>query len=507
MTGERPEAGVSGTGAAGRAAPWLLLLLAAALRVPRLDVRPLHHDEGTNVIFLLRLLREGTYQYDPSNYHGPLLYILSVVPFVLFGTTTVMLRAVPALLGSLLAPLPWLMRRELGHVGAIAAGVLLAVSPSLVYYSRDNIHEIYLVFLTLVLVTTAVRGATSGRTWMFALAGAAAGAIVATKETACLTFLALAAGVVLSTGAGLPRPRRAGAVVFLGTACFLALGLYSDFFTHPSALIRPLEAIRLWGSRGLHADGHGKPWWYFLAILGRDEPVILAAGLGGGALALWTRDRFGTFLAAWSGAILLAYSSIPYKTPWLILNSVLPLALLGGTAFARARGAPGESTGTRASLRSVWLPVLLLVMGAGFTARRAYVLSFVRYDDDRASALVYVQTRRDVYRMVARIEAFAGGRPEGHNLPIEIVSPDYLPLNWYLRDFADVSYFGMMIDHPAAPVVIARSDAADRVEKLLGTGYSRAIYALRPGVDLCLFLQEEGPASPVPPEDSGPDRL
>ena len=149
MIGGRQDVGTPVSRFAARAVPWLLLALAAALRLPRLDVRPLHHDEGTNVIFLLRLMRDGTYQYDPSNYHGPLLYFLSVVPFLLFGTTTVTLRIVPAILGTLMAPLPWLLRRELGRAGAIAAGVLLAVSPSLVYYSRDNIHEIYLVFLTL----------------------------------------------------------------------------------------------------------------------------------------------------------------------------------------------------------------------------------------------------------------------------------------------------------------------------------------------------------------------
>jgi uncharacterized protein (TIGR03663 family) len=497
MNGERPG-GSHGHGAVGRATPWLLLLLAAALRLPRLDLRPLHHDEGTNVIFLLRLLREGIYQYDPSNYHGPLLYVLSVVPLFLCGTTTVALRLTPALLGTVMAALPWLLRRELGRGGAIAAGVLLAVSPSLVYYSRDNIHEIYLGVLTLLLVTAVVRGAVSRRTTAFVLAGAAAGGMIATKETACLTFLALATGLLVSRGAGLPRPGRAAIVACLGTTCLLALAFYSDFFTDLSALVRPFEAIRLWGGRGVRADGHGKPWWYYLAILGREEPAIVTLAILGTILALWRRERFATFLAGWSGAILLAYSAIPYKTPWLVLNSVLPLALLGGTVFSegpRLVGAAGE--GPTGGARRLWA-CLLLALAAGISARRAYVVSFVRYDDDRCSELVYVQTRRDVNRLMARIEDFARSRPEGRDLPIEILSPDYLPLNWYLRDFTDVSYFGKVTESPGAPVVIARSDAADQVELLLGPGYTRSIYALRPGVDLCVFLREAAgpPASP-----------
>ena len=161
----------------------------------------------------------------------------------------------------------------------------------------------------------------------------------------------------------------------------------------------------------------------------------------------------------------------------------------------------GRSTGARR-----WVACLLLALGAGMSARRAYVVSFLRYDDDRSSELVYVQTRRDVNRLVARIEDFARSRPEGRDLPIEILSPDYLPLNWYLRDFTDVGYFGKVTESPGAPVVIARSDAADQVELLLGPGYVRSIYPLRPGVDLCLFLRESG-TLPAPPEESRPGRL
>jgi len=481
--------------------PWLLALLAAALRLPRLDLRPLHHDEGTNVIFLLRLLREGVYQYDPSNYHGPLLYVVSVVPLFLLGTTTVALRLAPALLGVLLAVLPWFLRRELGRAGATAAGILLAVSPSMVYYSRDNIHEIYLVFLTLVLLAALIRGAASGRPPLFILAGAAAGGMIATKETAGLTFTSIGLGLLASRGAGLRRPDRAGRLAFATSMVLVAVAFYSDLFTNPAALLRPLEALRLWSERGVRADGHGKPWWYYASLLGREEPVIAVLALAGTIIALRARDRFAVFLAGWSGSILLVYSAIRYKTPWLILNMVLPLALLGGSTVGASRRVPAAASGRPSRARVGWAAAALLV-GAGFAAQRAYWVSFVRYDDDRTSPLVYVQTRRDVNRLVARIETFARERPEGRAVPVEILSPDYLPLNWYLRDFTDVSYFGKVIDHPTAPVVIARVDSADEVEERLGPGYAREIFRLRPGVDLCLFLRRDAaaPASPEEPD-------
>ena len=51
-----------------------ILLIAVALRFHDLSLRPFHHDEGVNGFFLTRLLREGIFKYDPSNYHGPTLY-------------------------------------------------------------------------------------------------------------------------------------------------------------------------------------------------------------------------------------------------------------------------------------------------------------------------------------------------------------------------------------------------------------------------------------------------
>lgn len=467
--------------------PWVPVLLAAALRLPRLGLRPLHHDEGSNVIFLLRLLREGAYDYDPSNYHGPLLYLLSAVPLLLFGVSTEMLRAAPALLGTLMVALPWCLRREIGRAGAVAASVLMATSPSLVFYSRDNIHEIYLVFLTLLLLVGLVRGlASPGGAWL-GVAGAALGGMLATKETAVLSLGAIVVGLVLSRRGGLAVPRRGPLAGGLLIAAAIAIALYTGFFADPGGLRRPFEALAIWGGRGFSGDGHRKAWWYFLSILGREEPVILVAAIAGAALALRRRDRFAGFLAAWGGTILVFYSSIPYKTPWLVLNMVAPLALLAGRFFgALAEGKPsGDGTAGGG-----WRVAAVLLLGAGalLAARRAVDLAFLRYDDDRASALIYVQTRRAALKLVERIEEQAARHPLGKSMPIQILSPDYLPLNWYLRDFTDVGYYGTVIEHPGGPVVIARADSADRVAALLGEGYGRETYALRPGVDLCLFL-------------------
>lgn len=459
----------------------VLFLLAGSFRLVALATRPLHHDEGTNVIFLLRLLEQGVYRYDPSNYHGPLPYYLSALSLMIFGRMTEALRFVPAILGAAMAPLAWMLRQELGRAGAAAAGVLLAVSPSLVYYSRDNIHETYLVFFTLLCVVGAARGLASSRPGWYLLAGLAAGAMAATKETAVFAIAALLLGGVVAVGSGGSRPRATHILIMLLGASVLAGALYTDLGADPRGLVGPIQAVRLWGARAVRPEGHDKPWFYFLKVLFLEEPLLLPASVCGAVIALRRRIVPGILLTVWAGTILITYSSISYKTPWLVLNMVLPLALLSGLAV-------GAGLGTQAPSRARRSAALLLSTFAAAAAARAVDLSLIRYDVDGASPLVYVQTSRDALRLVARIQAYAEKLPQRRAVPVQILSPDYLPLNWYLRDFPNVSYIGRPIETPGDAVVIARCDAADSIATRLGPGYKREEYILRPGVRLCLFL-------------------
>src|SRR2546422_83016 len=79
----------------------VILLVAAALRLPELGLNPFHHDEGVNGFFTTNLVRNGTYTYDPANYHGPSLYYFAFISEILFGLTTEAMRLVPALFGIL----------------------------------------------------------------------------------------------------------------------------------------------------------------------------------------------------------------------------------------------------------------------------------------------------------------------------------------------------------------------------------------------------------------------
>ncbi len=134
----------------------LIIALAAFLRFFWIELKPLHHDEGVNGHFLTTLYREGIYHYDPSNYHGPDLYYLSLAFTKLFGLNTVSVRWSVAVFGLLTVVLALYLRKYLGKIGSLAAALFLALSPGMVYISRYFIHEILFVFLSLAIVVACV---------------------------------------------------------------------------------------------------------------------------------------------------------------------------------------------------------------------------------------------------------------------------------------------------------------------------------------------------------------
>src|SRR5512139_543000 len=133
---------------------WMFLaivVLAAALRVPSLDVRPMHADEAVHAAKMGRLLEHDRYEYDPEEYHGPTLNYLTLLPARLTGAARyadlneVTLRIVPAAIGVLLVAAHALLIPLLGFRAAALAALLTAVSPAMVYYSRYYIQETLLL--------------------------------------------------------------------------------------------------------------------------------------------------------------------------------------------------------------------------------------------------------------------------------------------------------------------------------------------------------------------------
>jgi len=504
--------------ARGRSLQQLAAVLLAVLAVSRfvsLTERPLHHDEGVNAWKTEQLIERGYFEYDPTNYHGPSLFFLQLAPTavswalagggpLVSGLTEASLRAGVALAGCLVLLGVWLARPAIGEEGAVAALLLLGTSPGLLYYSRDFIHETHHVLFTLALwlgLQRFVAGGGRGPVW---LAAAALALGFCTKETFPISVLGIGLGGVVAALVGRRPPERALAEELrelgrrlrphLWDAALVAVAiwflLFSSFFRHLRGPIDSLEAFVPWASTA-SGSGHDKVWHWYLSALAWpwEAPLLVAAGLGL-VLAAWLRERVGLMLATWGLVVLGVYSAIPYKTPWLVLNALLPLGLLGGWGLGRAVSGLARRPGALGRSLAVAL-CLAALAGAGWQAERARQLVY-REPDEPRHAYVYVQTRRDVRRLLSRIAVEAEGERPG-DLEIDVVSPDYWPLPFYLKPYR-ASFWGELGERKLdAPVVICSVQQRAEVSRRLGPGWTRLTYDLRPGVKLDLFTRQDGP--------------
>ena len=124
-------------------------------------------------------------------------------------------------------------------------------------------------------------------------------------------------------------------------------------------------------------------------------------------------------------------------------------------------------------------------------------LNFVHYDDDRYT-YVYAHTRREMLALVDEVNGVAIRSGTGSDMGVTIVSPDYWPLPWYFRDYKRVGYYQRVV--PTTEPLIVGSVAqqaeltatySDRYQQIRYPGTSDGSYALRPGVDLLLYIRRD----------------
>jgi uncharacterized protein (TIGR03663 family) len=257
-----------------------LLAVALGLRLWDLGSRALHHDETLHAFFSYLLYRDGSYEHLPMM-HGPLKFFLTALSYLLFGASDFTARVPTALAGAGLVLLPLALRQRLGRTGALAAGVLIALSPTLVYFSRFNRDDMLIAFLTLALVACLWRYLDGGGPLYLALTALVLGLGFATMET---TYIHLA--------------------IFL---LFLELWLAQHFWA------------QVVGRRGLNG-------------LGSALALAFLVALAWAVCALWPftrrlRERWG--LTAWHRAadlmLVLGTLSAPQFAPAI----QMPLAALG----------------------------------------------------------------------------------------------------------------------------------------------------------------------------------
>jgi len=355
----------------------------------------------------------------------------------------------------------------------------------------------------------------SGRPIYFLLAAACIALMFATKETAFITIgtmlIAVAcigvwlrlmktfartedrtdgidddelrwSGFTAAMGTGADRALLviAGAAIFL----YISVLFFSSFFTYNEGLKAAVEAYAIWTRTG-SKDHTQNGFWAYLSWGRKTEAPIFVLGAVGILIAfIKARHRFAMFTGLWAFGLLLAYTLIPYKTPWLALNFLLPMCIIAGYAVGQ---------GLSAKMRELRYAMMAAsVLAGAILAYQSYDLNFVRYDDDRMP-YVYAHTKREFHDLMAQIEQYAEKSGEGRDVQIDIISPDYWPMVWYLKDYPRANFYGRLVDTSTADMIVAKKGDQDTdVVRRYSARYSYVgAWELRPGVELMLLVRKD----------------
>jgi uncharacterized protein (TIGR03663 family) len=448
------------------------LLTAAALAVRLIDLgdRPFHHDESQDAYFSWIFFTQGDYEYDPL-LHGPLRFYLTAAMYLLFGDSDFTARLAPALMGTLMVPLPYLLRDQIGRAGAFAAAVLLAFGPSYLYFSRFAREDIYFAAISLALLVVTFRFLERPRAHQPALIGALLAAAFAIKETTFITgFVAFTyfAGVLIFRRELLLRPIRAVGLEAWGWALAAFLGVYTvlftTFLTHPEGVQGLWTGLDYW--LGQHEVGRGGEAWYFYVVVlfGEEWPVLLLGAVGA-AVALRRPTLLRVFLI-WAFVLsLIVYSWAGEKFAWLVLHPLLPLLLLAGFGIQAIWDARRRWYGI-AGLAAV-------AAGLAYAGYASFTVNAVNRADPR-ELLVSTQSSEEVARVADEVVARAEREPT--SITVDASDGATFPWAWYFRDLgANYIELGTGGTAPQSDVLILTQPAHERLRSSLRGYESREL--------------------------------
>jgi uncharacterized protein (TIGR03663 family) len=392
-------------------------LLAVALRFFQLGLRPLDAAEAEQALAAFRLVGGGI-QAAPEG-TLPALLTGNAASFTLFGAGDVSVRLLPALAGLLLALLPLGLRHRLGRGGALAASLLLALSPSAIYASRRVDGAVLVAAFGLALVVGLIRYIDFGRPRALYLAAAALGLGLAAGSGFYSWLLILALyGAVLYVGqrwldwntgwSSLARAyevarqgRGAGseatavqsgegkgpvAPSLLLRAGAILVGVFAlsatTFVLHPAGVGLAADLAATWARSFLPEPG-GQPAIYPLLLLLLYEPLTLVLGLL--AAGRWLTGRRArdarlpslqpslshtALLLFWALGATLLIILAGHRPATNVLIVIVPLALLGGqgleSTWRRIEGRARRQDVRLATLVALGLAVFLYLQLAAF---------------------------------------------------------------------------------------------------------------------------------------------
>ena len=400
-----------------------------------LDKRPLHHDEAVLGFHFVNKVLAGTYQYDPTNYHGPLYYYIVALTVKLWGWDVSVLRMPIAICKGLTALLPLLLIPFISRSAVFLFGLLLLTSPFYIFFGGSfSIMDSFLGFFILLTCFGCWRMALKPS--VLSLASILLGVVgmILTKETYSIFLFAVF--MTLCVTFYIRRTLFHDILKFCKANNFLILSMfilsffiifiaYTTGFRNLNGFIDIFRAQLSWGNTGFETSGHFKPAWYFLSLFVIYEiPLLFTLILS----VRWTRYAAN---AAFFGAIafiqLIIYSLIPYKTPWCMISLIAPFLLI-----------PIQNLGALKLPKKA--AYLLIISSISLVVSLYYYHQFYTNSYSHTSPFNYVHSDKDYLFLGKALEDMSTLAPLIHTSGLVWIEQSYWPLPYYLRNFKHIHY-------------------------------------------------------------------
>jgi len=387
--------------------------------------------------------------------------------------------------------------RFFGSTTARLGALALAVSPAAVFYGRYAIHESWFVASLMITALGLLGLWKDGRSRDLAITATGVTLLLLLKETAVIHLVCFALAAVclelwqriVPSHPSMPLAKQEWSSRDL-FKCYAASVLvlvffYSGTFMNWHGVIDFFKAYIKWFQTGTGAGGHVKTDyqighftflnWYWLALMARYEWPTLVGLLYVLRLA-WKAPAQQRYLAIYGLGVLIAYSIVPYKTPWCIISILWPFLLLFGCGVDELWR----------KVRFRWLAALLAILLLTASLLVTLRLNF-RHFADPSESYVYVQTLPEIAVVTEPILALAAQDSRNHAMSGQIALESYYPLPWILGDFTRIGYYGKD-EIPAlldGDFIIALSAEQKVIEGRLREPYLRRRFHLRDSMEEC----------------------
>jgi uncharacterized protein (TIGR03663 family) len=428
-----------------------ILALGFGLRFLSLGGQPLTSDEATSALQSLGVYRgQGAVAID-----SPLTVYGQALAFALFGASDATARLIAAVLGTVIVALPFMLERELGRLGSRVSAFLLAISPTLVYMSRQSDAAMPVAALGLLAVVCYHLAARESSSRRLVYAVVAVALLFTGGPLAYYSLVAFGAYFVFR--AVLHRSSQREAQAGSGRAALKESRRGSDsslpaslrLAISPPTLLLVFAAVYLMATTGLLGDLQGvqrglvgglagwlasltqasgrSPLFYVAVLVSYEQAALIFGVLG---IITLRRSPFVAMLAFWAVAVLVLGALSQERPIGLAAQITIPLALIAG-AYAGRLLESLRKPDARRGLPVFALGATVILAGLGIA-----LSVFSKPDPPVTEALLAVPILLGAAALAYSVMANGVGRTLRHSLVVVLA----VAVVWGWRENSMLSY-------------------------------------------------------------------